>query len=84
MKVEEFERLVDYVAELRSKLQHARARHGVMLESMQLLVDCEADMIELMEWRGRIDDHITFMDTLRTQLSEYERLLGWPLTAEIV
>ncbi len=82
MKVEEFERLVDYVAELRSKLQHSRARHQVMFESMQLLVDSEADMVELSSWRDVIDDHVRFMDTLWTQLSEYERLLGWPLTTE--
>ncbi len=82
MKVEEFERLVDYVAELRSKLQHARGRHQVMLQSMQLLVDTEADMVELSSWRDVIDDHEHLMENLRTQLSEYERLLGWPLTTE--
>ncbi len=83
MKVEEFERLVDYVAELRSKLQHAKARHHTMLESMQLLVDCDVEMVELGAWRDVIDEHEVFMASLRTQLSEYERLLGWPLTTEV-
>ncbi len=82
MKVEEFERLVDYVAELRSKLQHARARHQVMFESMQLLVESEADMVELSAWRDVIDEHETSMAFLQSQLWEYETLIGWPLTTE--
>ncbi len=84
MKVEEFERLVDYVADLRSKLQHARARHTVMVQSMQLLVECDVEMIELSEWRDRMDEHEQFVEHLKTELTAYEKLLDWPLTTEFI
>lgn len=82
MKVEDFEKLVDYVADLRSKFQHAKARREVMIESMQLLAVCGADMVELCAWRDTMEDHERFIDNLKVQLGEYEHMLGWPLTTE--
>ncbi len=84
MKVEEFERLVDYVADLRAKLQHAKARHDTMVQSMQLLVDCDVEMVELSAWADTMDEHEQFVENLKTELTAYEKLLDWPLTTEFL
>ncbi len=82
MKVEEFEKLVDYVADLRSKLQHANQRMTVMEGSMQLLVECDVEMVELGAWRDHMDEHEVYIEHLKNELTAYEEILGWPLTTE--
>ncbi len=77
MKVEEFSKLVDYVADLRSKLQRGRTRLRSMQEWLTLLQGAGGEMIEVALWRDAIDDQEQFLDNLTTQLCEYESLVGW-------
>ncbi len=78
MKTEsDYIRLVDYVADLRSKLQRGRTRLKSMEEWLTFLIRANAAMIEVSLWRDAIEDQYQFVSHLNEQLCEYESLVGW-------
>ncbi len=78
MKTEsEYIKLVDYVADLRSKLQQGRTRLKTMEEWLTFLIRSDCEMIEVSLWRDAIDDQYQYITHLNEQLCEYESLVGW-------
>ena len=70
-------RLVDYVAAMRSKLQHANSRSAEMAHNLKLLRSAQAEPAEIDLWQEVMRDQAKFIDTLEEQLTVYETLVGW-------
>ena len=70
-------KLVDYVAEMRSKLQHANTRSAAMEHNLNLLRTAKAEQVEVNLWEEAMREHAKFIDILEEQLVVYETLVGW-------
>ena len=73
----EYINLVDYVADLRSKLQVGRTRLKKMQGWLQLLEDAKVPEVEVTLWKDAMKDQETYVAKLNEQLAEYETFLGW-------
>ncbi len=73
----EYIRLVDYVADLRSKLQRGTQRLRVMRSWLSLLNDAKRDPIESELWKDAMRDQELYLTKLNEQLHEYEVVIGW-------
>ena len=73
----EYINLVDYVADLRSKLQFGTNRLKKMQGWLQLLEDAKVPEVEVALWKDAMGDQEIYVSKLREQLHEYETFIGW-------
>ena len=73
----EYINLVDYVADLRSKLQIGTTRLKKMHGWLQLLEDAKVPQVEVALWEDAMNDQEIYVSKLNEQLAEYETFLGW-------